>query len=101
MGKKPSVKESVVERELRERVKAQHGICVKTRAIGRRGFFDRLIVLPGPRIVFAEIKRPRGGRVSAHQRWYHAVFRSLDVEVALIKNSADIDLLLAKKSGPR
>ena len=93
MGKSPFVKESVIEAELSAVVRGRGGLCVKVQAIGRRGFFDRIILLPGGRIIFAEIKRPRGGRVSPHQRQYLALFKMLDVEVALIKNSADIAAL--------
>jgi len=94
MVKSPSVKESVVERALRDRVIARGGVCEKIMVIGRRGFFDRLIILPGPRIIFAEVKRPRGGRVSAHQRQYIDDFKTRGVEVAIVRNSADIDALL-------
>jgi len=91
-----SVKEVVIERELRERVIACGGICEKVMVIGRRGFFDRLIVLPDARVIFAEVKKPRGGRVSAHQRKYIDDFKGLGVEVYIVKNSADIDRLLKK-----
>jgi len=96
MVKRPSVKEATVEAELFARVTARGGICVKVGAVGRRGFFDRLVIMPGGRVIFAEIKKPRGGRVSVHQKWYHAIFKSLEVEVAIVKNSADIDALLKK-----
>jgi hypothetical protein len=94
MVKKPSVKESAVERELMRRVQGRDGICVKAQALGVRGFFDRIIILPGPRIIFAEVKKPRGSRISPHQHQYHEMFRALDVEVAIVRNSADIDALL-------
>jgi hypothetical protein len=96
MGRKPSVKESVIERALREQVIARGGICEKIMVIGRRGFFDRLIVLPGPRVIFAEIKKPRGGRVSAHQRQYIDDFKARGLEVAIVRTMADIDALLKK-----
>jgi hypothetical protein len=89
------VKESVIEKELRERVQAAGGICTKVRAIGVRGFFDRLIVLPGGRVIFCEVKRPVGGRISPHQMRYHKIFKTLGVEACVIRNSADIDRLLS------
>jgi hypothetical protein len=88
------VKESVVEKELRMRVQLAGGLCIKTRAIGTRGFFDRVIVLPG-RVVFCEVKRPRGGRVSPHQIRYHKMFVALGVEACFVRNSGDIDRLLS------
>jgi len=91
---KLSDKESAVELELTQRVKAAGGFCTKVRALGHRGYFDRIVVLPGGRIIFAELKRPRGGRMTEHQRQYRDSYRALGAAVALIKNSADIDLLL-------
>jgi hypothetical protein len=94
MGKSTSVKESAIERELIERVLARGGICEKVMCVGKRGFFDRLIILPGGRVIFAEIKRPRGGRISPHQRQYHDIYKQLNVAVAFVRNRADIDALL-------
>jgi len=84
-----------VERELIARVEALGGLCIKMQAIGRRGFFDRLVVLPGAKIYFVECKRPSGGRLSAHQIWYHKGFGDLGARIAIVKDSADIDRLLA------
>ncbi len=91
------VKERAVEAELVARVEALGGACEKVMCVGKRGFFDRLIILPGPRprIIFAELKRPKRGRISPHQQWYHDQYRLLGVHVAIVKNSADIDRLLA------
>lgn len=48
---------------------------IKNHALGTRpGVPDFLIVLPGPRFLFVEMKRVRGGRVSAEQkRWLEAI----------------------------
>ena len=94
MTVKLSGKESAIELELVEHVRALGGRCEKVQVIGARGFFDRLIVLPGGRIIFAELKRPRGGRLSAHQKQYRDTYLALGVVVALVKTSADIDALL-------
>jgi len=86
--------ESAVETELVMRVRAIGGICDKVTTIGRRGFFDRLVVLPGGRVVFVECKRPKLGRVSAHQIERHRRYKALGAVVAVVLNSADIDALL-------
>jgi hypothetical protein len=91
------IKESAVERELKARVAALGGECMKVTTPGMRGFFDRLIVLPGGLVIFCEIKRPKGGRLSPHQRRYAARLAALGVAIALIRNATDIDALL----GPR
>jgi hypothetical protein len=89
------VRESAVEAELRSRVLARGGMCEKIMVIGQRGFPDRLVILPGPRVIFVELKRPRGGRLSPHQREYIAWLEALGVAVAVVRNSADIDRLLS------
>jgi hypothetical protein len=88
------VRESAIERELCDRVAAIGGRAEKVTVIGRRGFFDRIVVLPGGRVIFVELKRPRGGRWALHQQLYAAAYLALGVEVVLIRKSADIDALL-------
>ena len=89
-----AVKESAIETELVRRVEAAGGIAEKVTVLGRRGFFDRLIVLPGGMVVFVECKRPRGGSFSAHQIQRHKVYRALGAAVAIIKDLSDIDRLM-------
>jgi len=97
---KRSAKEDTVEEQLVRRVRALGGICEKTRVIGRRGFFDRVVVLPGGlgsgRVVFCECKRPIGGRLSAHQIQRIAQYEALGAEVRVIHNAEDIDRLLSR-----
>ena len=88
-------RENSVEEELVRRVRALGGRCEKMAMKGRRGFFDRLVVLHGGRIVFCECKRPLGGVLSPHQISLHEHYRVLGAEVALIKKSEDIDQLLS------
>lgn len=90
-----NVKESTIEAELRRRVLERGGLCEKIMVVGQRGFPDRLVVLPGARMFFIEVKRPRRGRLSPHQRAYAARLEALGVAVVLVKNSEDIDRLLA------
>ena len=94
MTVKLSVKENVIEAELVRRVNALGGRCDKVKVIGQRGFFDRLILLPAGRIIFAELKRPKGGRMTEHQRQYRRNYAALGAVVAVVKTSADIDALL-------
>jgi Holliday junction resolvase len=89
------LREAAIELELVRRVRERGGACEKVTVLGRRGFFDRLVVLPGGRVIFVECKRPKGGRLSAHQilRVHH--YRQLGAEVAVVAYSADIDRLLS------
>jgi len=87
--------ESAVETELVMRVRAIGGVAEKVTVQGRRGFFDRLVVLPGGHIVFVECKREKLGRLSPHQIERHRMYKALGAAVVIVRNSADIDRLLA------
>jgi hypothetical protein len=50
--------------------------------------------LPGGRVIFCECKRPRGGRLSPHQKARHTIYVGLGCAVAIIKNQEDIDKLM-------
>jgi len=89
-----STLESAIERELVDRVTALGGIAEKTVSLGGRGYFDRIIVLPGGRVIFCEVKKPRGSRLSPHQKLRHERYRALGVEVVIIRRQSDIDALL-------
>lgn len=89
------VKEAAIERELVARVEALGGICIKICFIGVRGCADRLVALPGGALRLVEVKRPRGGRLSAHQRQWALAFEARGAAIAIVRNSADIDALLA------
>jgi Holliday junction resolvase len=94
-AKKPVVKEAFVERMLVRQVEALGGACLKVTTLGRRGFFDRLVILPGGRVVFVELKRPRAERLSVHQMEYMKLFKALDVEFAVVRDRVDIARLLS------
>jgi Holliday junction resolvase len=96
MPKKPNVKESVIERELVARVKAAGGFCLKVTVLGRRGFPDRLVILPGGKVCLVELKRPRGSRISIHQGEYIKLLMALNVDCFIVKNAEDIARLLSQ-----
>jgi hypothetical protein len=97
MAVKRVPKEFVIERELVRQVEAAGGLCLKVQTIGRRGFFDRLIVLPGGEIIFAEVKRPASpsrSKQTTHQIWYATKFIALGATVAVVRTLGDIAALL-------
>ena len=91
-----NVKENKIERYLCEQVKLMGGVAEKVTVVGRRGFFDRVVRLPGGKIYWVECKRPRGGRVAPHQGEYASRYEALGVPVAIVRNREDIDALLKK-----
>lgn len=77
------MRESTIEKALVERVKALGGMCEKFTSPSRRGVPDRLVTLPGGRIVFVELKAT-GGKLSALQQRDHARRRALGCSVFVI-----------------
>lgn len=95
-----ATKELVVEAELVRRVESHGGKCVKMKAVGRRGFPDRLVAMPGAILVLVELKRPRGGILSIHQKQWRSELAALGVVVEVVKDSADIDRLMQRLLRP-
>ena len=72
--------ESQLEARLVQGVKALGGIAYKFVSPGNRGVPDRLVVLPGGRLLFAELKAD-GGRLSRQQAYQRESLRRLGEEV--------------------
>jgi hypothetical protein len=69
--------EREIEKKLRKMVEAHGGLCLKWVCPGWSGVPDRIILLPGARVIFAETKRPKGGRLSRLQKWWRDKLQSL------------------------
>lgn len=77
------MREVVVEKALVKRIKELGGTCEKFTSPGRRSVPDRLVTLPGGRIVFIELKAP-GIRPTELQQRDHDRRRALGCEVLVI-----------------
>lgn len=91
-----STKEASIEEYLRGRVEDLQGVCIKLSPVGLRGVPDRLIVLQGPRVVFVELKRPKGGVISALQHWWRKRLLALGCEHHFVKTRAEVDALIGE-----
>ena len=89
-----ATREASIEDYLRERVADLGGVCIKLSPVGLRGVPDRLIVLSGPRVIFVETKRPKGGVISALQHWWRSRLVALGCEHHFAKTRAEVDALL-------
>jgi len=74
------MRESDIERRLTQGVKKLGGKAYKFVSPGNVGVPDRLVVLPGGIILFAELKA-EGGRVSPNQTLQMGILRNLGAEV--------------------
>lgn len=70
------------------------GVAEKTISLGARGYFDRVALFPGGVVLFAELKRPKGGRLSAHQIRRHARYSQLGARVKVLWTKLDVDIAL-------
>lgn len=82
--------EKEIEARLCKRVMSLGGLCEKFVSPGRRAVPDRLVTLPGGRIVFVECKRP-GNAPTENQSRDHARRRDLGCEVMIIDSVEAID----------
>ena len=82
-----------IERALVGMVKRHGGLCLKWVCPGWSGVPDRIILLPGGRVLFAETKRPKGGEVRKLQDWWSRQLKRLGFTVWVVWNKHDIDTL--------
>ena len=95
-----ATKEASIEEYLRDRVKGLDGVCIKLSPVALRGVPDRLIVLRGPRVIFVELKRPKGGVISKLQHWWRDKLIALGCEHRFVKTRAEVDALLEERNEP-
>jgi hypothetical protein len=91
--------EKNVEDYLRSEVERHGGVCLKLNPKGYKGIPDRLVILPGGWVCFVELKRPKGGVVSALQVWWLRRLWSLKINARVASTKAQVDELLARAEG--
>lgn len=82
--------EKEIEAQLVRLVKKHGGLCLKWVSPNNSGVPDRIILLPGGRLIFAELKRPKGGRLSKLQIWWRQKLQSLGFRCIVVWSAADI-----------
>lgn len=82
--------EKEIEEKLLKVVKGLGGKCPKWVSPGSSGVPDRIILLPGGRIIFAELKRPKGSEVSALQKVWRRWLQALGFTVWHIYNEREL-----------
>lgn len=66
--------ESKLEQKLKKQVELRGGKCIKLNPVADRGIPDRLVLLPGGRAFFVELKTDTG-QASVHQtRWQKSLY---------------------------
>lgn len=85
------MKESTIEARLVREVKKRGGLCYKFTSPGNPGVPDRIILLPGGRTVYAELKTEIG-RLAKIQQWQIQQIRERGADVRVLKG---LDQVLA------
>lgn len=83
--------EKDIEQKLRRLVESRGGWCLKWVCPGWGGVPDRIILLPGARIIFVETKRPRGGKVSKLQEKWREWLTEMGFAVWTIWDWVDLE----------
>ena len=78
------MKESKIEEWLVCQIKELGGLADKFISPGNPGVPDRIIVMPGGRIIFVELKTEIG-RLSGIQKWQRQRYQKLGVDFRLVK----------------
>ena len=94
--------EKEIEEALRDAVTRHGGKCLKWVCPGWSGVPDRIILLPGGRVLFAETKRPKGGKVSKMQQWWAEQLRHLGFQSVIVKDLEDVkwvELMIQSEKG--
>jgi hypothetical protein len=85
--------EKDIEKKLRLMVESYGGVCLKWVCPGWAGVPDRIILLPGGRVIFAETKRPKGGKLSKLQEWWRDKLHSLGLWFTVVWTETDVNTL--------
>jgi hypothetical protein len=86
--------EKDIEAKLRKHVEAHNGFCLKWVCPGWAGVPDRIVLLPGGRIYFVELKRPKDGRLSGLQNMWRRWLTDLGFYHRVIWDEADLSAFL-------
>lgn len=83
-----------IEQRLVERAKKNGGMAFKWVAPGLSGVPDRIVILPGGRVIFVELKAP-GGIPTPLQSRIHRMLTDLGADVRVIDSMEAVDELFA------
>ena len=87
------MREKTVESKFTSAVKAKGGLAVKFTSPGLNGMPDRLVMFPGGRIAFVEVKAP-GETPRPLQRSRLKLLRRLGFKAFVLDNTSDIPKII-------
>lgn len=90
---KVQTRERDVEKKLIDGISDLGGRCLKWVAPGTSGVPDRIVLLPGGRVLFVEVKRD-GGRPSKLQKYWHRKLKTLGMDARFVEGISEVEELL-------
>ena len=97
-----TVLEKEIEAKLVKLVKQTGGLCLKWVCPGWAGVPDRIVLLPGGRVMFVELKKPKGGKLSERQIWWARKLRSLGFVWCVVRDDMGLyafEMLMKEQTG--
>lgn len=82
--------EKQIESYLKGRAEEEGALCLKFTSPGTRGVPDRMILSNG-QVFFVELKRPKGGKLSALQKHWRKKFEAQGFYIHVLKNREEVD----------
>jgi hypothetical protein len=77
--------EKQIEYHLRDKIKLLGGLCLKWTCPGWTGVPDRIVLMPGGRVFFVELKNGSKGRLSPRQIVVHKLLSRLGFKVWIVR----------------
>lgn len=87
------MREKTIEKKLADAVKARGGLVPKFTSLGFDGMPDRIVLMPGGRIAFVEVKAP-GKTPRPLQEARHRLLRQLGFRVYVLDDESQIGGIL-------
>lgn len=84
-----------IEYKLRDKIKALGGLALKLTCPGFTGIPDRLVLMPGGRVFFVELKNGNRGVLSHRQVVVHKLLEKLGFHVWIVKDNETLEEFLS------
>ena len=85
--------EKDIEKYLKNQIDDMGGLCLKFISPGNAGVPDRIVILPGGRVWFVELKA-EGGRVRPLQIWWQKRLWAVGIPSLIIKNKVEAQVFI-------
>ncbi|QHW38073.1 VRR-NUC domain-containing protein [Staphylococcus ursi] len=93
------MKETKLEQYLVKEIKKKNGLCLKLVSPGTKGVPDRIVIMPGGKTFFVEMKRV-SGRIDPLQKYVHKQFNQRGHKVYVLWTKEQVNEFV-KKLGDR